>query len=371
MRNFRMRRWRQLRTVVASCGLFALVAAGAPVAAAQPPSAVKMSAANSKLSDEAVEWVAKDPVRARSLMEQAAASGDPDALANLAAFTMQGIGKRPDPEGARRLLEQAVAGGSSVARASLALLLLKERDETGWRRAVDLLREAAEDPRVRPLTFYPMGLATLFGRGVAQDLKAGIDLLEACLKVDPQNHDALYQLGRAHQNGWAGRTRDPGVGAGYLKRSADGGDVRAMREYGMALLHGAGVAADPQAAKGLFRKAAEQGYRMAMVDLAVMLATGEGGRHKDPVAAREWYQKASALGSRHAISSLGYMLYVGEGGEVDQLTGRAYLELAAEAGDSRAVAFVQKMPQADPSSRTAVDKLKTAWSSAHPPLAAN
>jgi TPR repeat protein len=356
-----------LRAVVALCTVAVLVMAGAPAAAKDGPSRVRMSDATSRLSDAAFNLVAKDPAQARRLMEQAAASGDADALANLAVFMVQGVGKPADPEGGRRTLELAIAAGSNVGRASLALILLEEKDEAGWRRALDLLREAAEDPLVRALTLYPMGLAKLFGRGVPQDQKAGMDLLQESLKVDPENSDALYLVARAYQNGLAGRLRDPGLAAALFRRSGERGDVRAARESGMAFLRGEGVAADGQAA-AMFRQAAQAGYPLAMIDLAVMLATGEAGTRKDPAEAREWYRKAAMLGSSHALRSLGAMLYVGEGGETDELTGWAYLELAAEAGNAAAAAFMQNHAPPDPVSRGAVDQLKTDWRATYPAL---
>jgi TPR repeat protein len=357
-----------LRAVVALCVL-AMFAVGRPAAAEEPWTfPVKMSPATAKLSDRAHKLANSDPVQARALMKQAAAGGDADAIANLAAFTMQGVGKPPDPEGGRQLLEKAVAAGSLVARANLATLLLEGRDESVWPRAVGYLREAFEEPKLRPLVLYPMGLAQLFGRGLEKDEKAGIDSIESAVKMGLPDSNALYLLGRAYQNGWAERARDPARAADYFKRSADLGDRRAMRVYGMILLSGEGVAADGPAAAALFRRAAELGHRTAMIDLAVMLATGEAGTRKDQVEAREWYRKAALLGSAHALRGLGGMLHTGEGGEADRPTGWAYLELAAEAGDPNAATLLKRFTAPDPSARPAMDKLKADWRSANPPL---
>lgn len=326
-----------------------------------------MSAATNRLAETALGLVEKDPGRARALMEQAAASGDPDAVANLAVFVAQGVGKPADPQRARELFEQAVAAGSNMARANLARMLLEEGDEAGWLRAAVMLREAAQDPLARPATLYAMGRATLFGRGVTRDLKAGMALLQESLTVDPENADALYLVGRGFQNGWGG-ARDLRLAARYFKLSADRRDLRALREYGRALLQGEGVAVDAAAAAGAFRQAAQQGDRTAMVDLAVMLATGEAGTLKDPAEARKWYLEAASLGSAHALCSLGSMLYVGEGGAPDLPTGWAYLELAAEAGVDRAAAFMEQRSPPEHADRAAIDAIKADWRSKHPML---
>lgn len=60
------------------------------------------------------------------------------------------------------------------------------------------------------------------------------------------------------------------------------------------------------------------------------------------------------------------MLYTGEGGPTDKQTGRAYLELANEAGDPEAAKFVRFSftPIMEPE-RIVVDQIKADWVRTH------
>jgi len=349
--------------VVAACALAVAANAGA----AERRTAPALTAKADKLTQAAMRVLEKDPAQARALMERAAASGEPDALSNLATLMAQGVGKPADPEGARRLLEQAVARGSNAGKLALAQMLVAG-DAADQRRAAALLREVADDPRIGPATYYLLGRMALFGVGMDQDVSGGARLLDASLRWDPKNADALYLVGRGYQTGWGGHERNAKTAASYFRQSADLGDMRAERAYGMALLEGRGVAKDPEAAAQAFRRAATGGDRLGMIHLAVMLALGEAGTRKDQTEARDWYLKAAKLGAARAMGSLGAMLIIGQGGAADLPTGWAYLEMATEAGDPLAPRAATLFPKPEPALRPAIDKVKADWRAANPPL---
>ena len=350
---------------VAVAALFAVRwaagAEGAPVLTA-------VQAKAEKLIDESTAALdAHDPVRARKLMEQAAGTGDPEAIDDLGVYIEQGVGRAPDPSKGRALMEQAAAAGSRTAKLNLGVRLMYERDPAVQARAYAMLSDAALDPKLARLTDYPLGRMALFGTGRPRDLALGVRLVEASLLADQTNRDALFLTARAYQSGWGGVTPDPRKAFGLFKRAAELGESRAQRQVGMALLQGDGAATAPREALDWFKKAAAAGNLDANIDVAVMLAKGEGVT-QDATEARSWYLKAVDKGSAHALRGLGSMLAFGEGGPIDLVTGRAYLELAAERGDPNAQSVMADWSyRPSDKDRRKIDQIKQAWVSQHPP----
>lgn len=316
------------------------------------------------LLDRALQLVEADPAGARRLVEQAAAGGDAEALNVLATFLLNGIGGPADAARARELLERAVAGESTGARLNMAGILIREGEEAGLVRAAALLTEASKDPKNGWLALYPLGRLKLFGIGMPQDLPGGSAMLEQALARDPGNADAAFLVARAHQNGWNGRPADLAKAAQLFRQAADLGDARGARYYGAALLTGQGVEEDGLEAYAWFRKAAEAGDVMAMIDVAVMLAIGEKGVPQNATEARSWYQRAAERGSAHALRGLGGMLLQGEGGAPEIARGLAYLEIAGEAGDPAAKAALGQLGSGG-AERSAIDTAKQAWLARH------
>src|ERR1700761_9185601 len=75
--------------------------------------------------------------------------------------------------------------------------------------------------------------------------------------------------------------------------SIDDDDVAAMRNVGIMLRKGQGVAKAPKAAEDMFERAADAGLPTAMADLADMLLKGEAGP-PDPQRALPLLQSAAA-----------------------------------------------------------------------------
>lgn len=81
----------------------------------------------------------------------------------------------------------------------------------------------------------------------------------------------------------------------HLRADAEAGEPRAQRLYGLRLLRGEGLAADPAVGAGWMRRAAEGGLRTAQRTYGELLEAGEGVA-TDPVAARDWYRAAAEAG---------------------------------------------------------------------------
>jgi len=317
---------------------------------------------------------AHDAAKARALFAKAAATGDAEAMNGYAGYLVNGWGGPQDYKGGIALFERAIAGGSKVARINLANRLITSKNSGDQARAVELALSTENEPLIGPLTDYVIGRAALFGLGGRpRDLALGVTLLERSLTHDGAgNYDALYLVARAYQNGWGGTARDPAKAYDLFLRAAKMDDPRAQRYLGMALLNGEGVTQDKAQAYRWFKKSADAGYRDAMIDVAAMLSTGEGGVTVDPALARTLYLKAAQQGSAYGLQGIGCMLLDGEGGAIDAAAGRAYLELAAEAGNRPAKQLMQMSQfQAPEALRPQIDKIKADWLARYPIVHSN
>ncbi len=334
-----------------------------------PPAASSKtkSEADTLVERAAVALNAQDAPGARKLMEQAAATGDPEAMNGLAVYMAMGVGAPADPKGAQALQEKAHKAGSHGAALNMGMRLLQDPSPEQRRRGVALLEEAHADPHLAGIAAGELAQAYIFGDGVDRDVARGVALLDEADAAGVDDAQVLFLLGRTYGSGLGGRARDPARSYRYFLRSAERGNSHAMRYAGLALLNGDGVPADPAAAVAWFRKGAEAGDKLAQIDLAVSLALGEGGLEKNPAEARVWYRKAADQGSAHAMRALGAMWMTGEGGAVDHGQGLAFLQMAVEAGDKEAQTLLDRFQsQATGIERVEAEGLKAAWRKAHP-----
>jgi TPR repeat protein len=307
----------------------------------------------------------RDPVRARRLASEAAATGHPEAHNLLAIYTYEGVGAPADPEAGARLQEEAAARGSVGALLSIGMRCIHSDEPEHRRRGAELLSKAYERPHARGAAAAGLARVYLFGWGVSQDVQRGVELLHEAVQADPGDQLVLFLLGRAYQSGWADRDVDRGKAYEYFRRAAELGHPRSQREVGMALLEGEGVPKDGSQAFEWFKKAAIGGDVLAHIDLGAMLALGEGGIKEDDPQARHWYLEAVKMNSAYAMTSLGGMYLRGEGGPVDEATGLAFVELAAGAGDERARDLLAERQPPSDALRAEVDRIKAAWLAEH------
>lgn len=142
--------------------------------------------------------------------------------------------------------------------------------------------------------------------------------------------DAQAVLGEMLMHG-QGTPRDEQAGLTWLHRSAEGGSVTGMLDYGSGLIS-SGKAAD-----GLrwVTRAAEGGAPAAMVILGRRYEKGSG-MPRNIVAAHDWYLKAAQAGDREGMFRLAELLLSPDEGASDDRTGVQWLKQAAEAGMPKA-----------------------------------
>ena len=119
------------------------------------------------------------------------------------------------------------------------------------------------------------------------------------------NAVAQWHLGTLYRDG-TGVTRDAAKGAEWIRKSAAQGNADAEYELGRMYKHGAGLAQDPAIAVGWLKQSAAQGHAGAQIEL-------------------------------------GHSYWMGLGVPEDHILGHAWEILAADAGDERAMLFLEVM----------------------------
>jgi TPR repeat protein len=149
--------------------------------------------------------------------------------------------------------------------------------------------------------------------------------IKFCKIASAGSRRALYQLGRAYA---ASRQMPEAISA--YRKAADKGSTSAMVELGVLLGTGNGVAKDEAQARKLFERAAEAGNPRGVTNLAAL--SKYGGAPSDPVKARALLSKAAETNSAEAQYQLGLMTADGVGGPKDDAAARTLFEKAAEQG---------------------------------------
>ena len=152
--------------------------------------------------------------------------------------------------------------------------------------------------------------------------------IKFCKTAAASSRRAMYELGRAYA---ANRQLPEAIGA--WRKAADKGSSSAMVELGVLLGTGNGVAKDPAEAGKLFERAAQAGNPRGVSNLSAL----SGGAPSDPVKARASLSKAAETNSAEAQYQLGLMTADGVGGPKDDVAARALFEKAAEQGHAGAL----------------------------------
>ena len=268
---------------------------------------------------------AKESTKARGLLEQAAGADVPAAMVTLAQGLLAGaFGENDEPE-ARKWLEKASVLGNETAKAML------QPPDTG---AASAAGETCD--RTAGISDDPL-------RSVAIPVPARIDstrAIPACtqaLAAAPANLRYANQLGLAHV--MAGRHFDA---MRVFRAAADRGSAFAQLWIGNLYNRGMGVAKDERQAALWYEKAAENGFALAMYNLAVHHSS-LAARSKEPeeqtsgyARAKEWHSKAAELGHADAMWAIAKLYELGRGVEKDPARELEWLEKASDFGSVNA-----------------------------------
>jgi len=161
--------------------------------------------------------------------------------------------------------------------------------------------------------------------------------IKFCKTASASSRRALYELGRAYA---ANRQMSEAIST--WRKASDKGSTSAMVELGVLIGTGNGVAKDPVEARKLFERAAEAGNARGVTNLAAL----SDGAPSDPVRARALLAKAVGANSAEAQYQLGMMTADGVGGPKDDVAARALFEKAADQGHAGALERMGAFAQA-------------------------
>ncbi|MDE7329828.1 MAG: sel1 repeat family protein [Clostridia bacterium] len=115
-----------------------------------------------------------------------------------------------------------------------------------------------------------------------------------------ENGDAYaqYEIAVCYARGEWGAEQDFDKAVYWYEKSADGGELAAIYEYGLCFINGWGVERDLKKAFALIRKAADLGYGYAMFNLGTNYYDGE--LETDYAEAFKWFTKAAQSGDKSA-----------------------------------------------------------------------
>jgi TPR repeat protein len=126
-----------------------------------------------------------------------------------------------------------------------------------------------------------------------------------------------------------GMARNEAEAAKWYARASEQGVPEAQFQYGLMLLDGRFVKADPQGAYALMQAAAEAGNRLAQFNFAQMLVDRESGE-KGLAKAVSYYERAARAGLADAQYAMAQVHANGVGGKAkDEKEARRWLLLAA------------------------------------------
>lgn len=146
--------------------------------------------------------------------------------------------------------------------------------------------------------------------------------IKFCKQAGASSRRALYGLGRAYA-----ANHQMAEAAAAFRKAADKGSTSAMVELGVMLATGNGVAKDEAPARKLFERAAAGGNPRGVTNLSAL--SESGGQPADPAQSRSMLARAAGSNSAEAQYQLGLMMSDGVGGPKDDVAARAMFEKAA------------------------------------------
>jgi len=151
---------------------------------------------------------------------------------------------------------------------------------------------------------------------------------------------AQFQLGLSYLE--QGRTDE---GVALIRKSANQNQPAA--QYRLAKLYeiGEGVTQDSEMARQLTERAARNGNRIAMHDLALYYAEGRGGVDVDLPIAANWFEKAAERGVVDSQFNLGVLFESGQGLPRNMTDSFVWYSIAASQGDQFAKTRVEVLKE--------------------------
>ncbi|MCX7869219.1 MAG: sel1 repeat family protein [Terrimicrobiaceae bacterium] len=201
-------------------------------------------------------------------LEEKASEGDAAAMYELGRRLYRGLGTEKNLERSVELIRQSATLGHPEAMDGLGFLYLNgDGIEKSEERALGCFRKSAEAGHPRGMLNY--GLLLRQGKSIALDNEESLKWIHKA--ADTGLVDANAALGRIYFSGDKLQDRKLEESVEFVRRAAEAGDPACQNIMGVICRTGVGkksVGRAPEQAEGWFRKAAEQGDRKGMSNLA-------------------------------------------------------------------------------------------------------
>ena len=256
------------------------------------------------------QGVACDPKRAFELYKAAADGGDTDGACNVAWCYEAGIGTETDLNKAREY--DALAREAGSQRAVKAYARIESKLYAG---------------SIEAEQYYERGLACDTGDRRNSSRAAGF--YRKAAKAGSVR--ALYNLGVFSLRG-DGMDKDENAAFEYFSEAAKRSHLGAIYNLGYCHEKGVGTTVDLYKARECYEKAGRGGQASAQYAFAGFLENGIFGE-KNAFGAAAWYERAAKNGYTSAYVALGLLYGGGSGVERDREKAKTYFKKAADAGD--------------------------------------
>jgi TPR repeat protein len=316
-----------------------------------------------------------DPIRAEKHYRDGSGKNHPPSIVNLAALILRrnpaseeaaallrsvvdrepriagfflgvaclgGAGGRPDFDGAAEAWKAAGKAGNSAADRHLGLLYqgvfgFSERKDL--EQAADAFRRAAEARDAEAC--IRLGILLLqSAESAAKESELAKGWFEKGVALG--NASALYLLAQVREQGLPGLAADAEAARALYRRAADLGHGPSQVRLGNLLAKGIGGEADLKAAIKMYRQAAELGEGEAYFNLAALTQRGEG-LEKSETEAFKLFLLAGSRDFEAAANAIGVAYRLGRGTPTDHVAAIAWFSRAAEAGNTDAMVSLAEM----------------------------
>lgn len=268
--------------------------------------------------------------------------GNAKAARMLADLYMKGQGVQKNSKKAKCLLEQSSASGDPEGMCSLAIVLKSEsiglNSSADKKRALILLERSANLGCIR--ANYLMGLEYMWGTTTKQNFVQAVKYFQPIAQAG--NGDAECILAHFYEEG-LGVPQNTQKAATLFKLAKRHGCANGEYAIGRTYLYGLGTAEDDNKAFKWLSQAALDGNEHAVNDLGTMYANGKGVERNDKKAV-ELYLQAEKIGCPFAKLTLAERYRTGRGLKKNTQKAKTLFEELAKQGNTIAAEKLKLLP---------------------------
>ncbi|MCI9032063.1 MAG: TIR domain-containing protein [Clostridia bacterium] len=293
------------------------------------------------------DGIKKNYAKAVALYVSASERGNAKAQCNLGYCYFNGVGVGKDIKKAVLWYDKAAKSGNVRAMNNLGYCYENAQGvPRDLRRAFELYKAAADggdtDGACNVGWCYETGIGTRIDLNLARQYNAlakesgsfraakAYERIESKIYACAEEAERLYERGLACE---VGDRRSSVRAAGYYKKAAKAGSVRAVYNLGVFSLRGDGMGRDEKAAFEYFSEAAKREHLGALYNLGYCYEKGVGCE-KDLKRARSCYERAAKGGQASAQYAFASFFENGVAGEKDPKTAEKWYRRAAKNGNA-------------------------------------